>query len=249
MIRTLATLGFLLVSTTSVWAEDPAAAEVKKVVKPAAEMVKKDSATAKSDTKGADTKDAKKAEAETAGVFAYVPKESDIVYGKDDAPLTIVEYASYSCSHCGAFYKDVFPLLQKEYIDTGKLKLVFRSFPLNQPALEAAQMVQCADKSNRATYVKVLFNTQEKWAYDANFRESLAGIAVLGGMERSKFDECIASKDVQNNVLVAYQEAQAQFKVDSTPTIFLNNEIIKGDHSIDIMRRALEKALLGTAKK
>lgn len=189
------------------------------------------------------------AEIAKLGEFKYEPKDSDIVYGSKDAPLTMVEYASFSCSHCSAFYRDVFPEIQKNYIDTGKLKMVFRSFPLNQPALDAAKMVSCADNSLRPTYVKVLFNTQDKWAYDVSFRESLAGIAVLGGMERKKFDECLASKEVENSVLLTYQEAQAQFKVTSTPTLFLGNEIVKGDHSFDTVRRALDKALAALPKK
>jgi len=160
-----------------------------------------------------------------------------------------VEYASYSCSHCGQFYREVFPTLQKDYIDTGKLRLVFRSFPLNQPALEAAQMVHCAPKESRQTYVKVLFNTQDKWAYDVSYKESLAGIAVLGGMERTKFDACLADKDVQSAVLLVYQEAQATFKVDATPTLYLNNEILKGDHSLAAVTRAIDKALATPAKK
>ncbi len=237
MIRTLATLSFLLASTTSVWAETAEKHADKAAEKPAEAAAK------------AEGKDAKSGEIATLGAFKYEPKDSDVVYGKDDAPLTLVEYASYSCSHCGQFYKEVFPTLQKDYIDTGKLRLVFRSFPLNQPALDASHMVYCAEPGQRQSYVKVLFNTQDKWAYDVSYREALAGIAVLGGMERSKFDACLANKDVQSAVLLVYQEAQAQFKVTATPTLYLNNEIIKGDHSLAAVTRAIDKALGTPLKK
>lgn len=248
MIRTLATLSFLLASTTSVWAETAEKHADKAAEKPAAAAATAPKEAAKADAKDAG-KDAKAGEIATLNAFKYEPKDSDVVYGKDDAPVTMVEYASYSCSHCGQFYKEVFPTLEKNYIETGKLRLVFRSFPLNQPALDAAQMVHCSDKAQRQSYVKVLFNTQEKWAYDVSYRESLAGIAVLGGMERSKFDACLADKEVQSAVLLVYQEAQTTFKVDATPTLFLGSEIIKGDHSLATVVRAVDKALAAAAKK
>jgi protein-disulfide isomerase len=140
-------------------------------------------------------------------------------------------------------------LLQKQYIETGKVKLVYRNFPLNQPAMEAAQMVQCADKDTRPIYLKVLFTTQEKWAYDASFREALAGIAVLGGMERTKFDECIANKDIQSDVLLVYQEAREKFRATSTPALFLGDGIIKGNTSFATVSKALDEALAALPKK
>lgn len=184
-----------------------------------------------------------------AKTFVYEPKDTDVVYGSDNAPLTLVEYASLSCSHCSAFYREVFPELKTKYIDTGKVKLVYRNYPLNQPALEAAQMVQCADKDARPAYLKVLFNTQEKWAYDSTFRESLAGIAVLGGMDRKKFDECLKNNDIQAAILLVYQEARDAYKVTSTPSLFLGSQQIKGNHNFASVSKALDDALAAAPKK
>lgn len=238
MIRTLTVLSALLLSTSAfAEGETPAAAA------PATDAAAKaaPAAPAQAATPAP--------EAATLAEFTYVPKESDIVFGKPDAPVTLVEYASLSCSHCAAFYKEVFPDLQKYYLDTGRAKLVYRHYPLNQPALDAAQMVQCADKDARKAYIKVLFTTQDKWAYDAGYREALAGIAVLGGMDRKKFDECLANKDLQSSILLTYQEAKDSYNVSSTPTLFLDNEMVKGNHSYDSISLAIDKALNAKRKK
>lgn len=242
MIRLISALTAVLLSTSAL-AET---AEAPKVETPKAEAAKADAAKTDATT-GAQAAASK--EVVPLKEFTYVPKDSDVVFGKEDAPVTLVEYASLSCPHCAAFYIDVFPELKRKYIDTGKVKLVYRNFPLNQPAMEAAQMLACADKESRATYIKVLFTTQPKWAYDVNYHESLAGIAVLGGMDRKKFDDCIANKDGQTNILLIYQEAKDTFKVSSTPTLFVGSEQIKGNHSVASVSKALDAALAAAAKK
>lgn len=250
MMRTLTALTLLLAST-AVWAGDDTKTEASKSEAPKA------AATAPAEVKASEAKtgEAKSTGVSAAGVeklmegYSYEPKDIDIVYGDDKATITVVEYASLSCPHCQAFYKDVFPLLQKNYIDTGKIKLVFRNFPLNQPAMDAGQMVLCADKESRATFMKVLFSTQEKWAYDVNYREAIAGIAALGGMERKKFDACMANKELQDKILLGYQEARTNFKVVSTPTIFIANDMLKGSHSYEMVSKAIDEALSAHVKK
>lgn len=180
--------------------------------------------------------------------FVYEPKDSDLVFGKDNAPVVMVEYASLSCPHCAKFYKENFHELEKKYFEPGKVKLVYRDYPLNQPALEAAQMVHCAKKEMHSNYLKVLFSTQEKWAYDVNYHESLAGIAALGGMDRKTFDTCIANKDIQSAILLTYQEARGKFGVTSTPSIYINGTQLKGSHSLDSVVKALETELVKIGK-
>lgn len=180
--------------------------------------------------------------------FVYTPKESDIVTGKEDAPVTIVEYASLSCPHCSHFFLHSLPELAQKYIDSGKVRLVYRNYPLNDPALKAAELVECAEPDSRQAFVKVLFSTQTKWAYDNNFREALANIAVIGGIDRLKFESCMNNKSIEKIVLDVAKEASDDYKVNSTPTFYINGAAYKGDHDAPTMGKALD-AELAKAKK
>lgn len=181
--------------------------------------------------------------------FEYVAKPSDLVMGEDKAPVTVVEYASLSCPHCAHFYSKVFVDIKKKYIDTGKVRFVYRNYPLNESALRAAQMVECADPERRHAFVKVLFATQDKWAFDIAFKDNLANIAALGGMDRKAFDACMSNKDVEATVLEVAKEAQDVYKISSTPTFFINGEQEKGDLGLESMSKSIDAALAKAGKK
>lgn len=181
--------------------------------------------------------------------FIYVPKPTDVVVGKDTAPVTIVEYASLSCPHCAHFYNETMPLLKDEYINTGKVKLVYRDYPLNNAALQGALLVQCADKDRKEEFIRVLFKTQEKWAYSTDVKEALGNIAVLGGLDRTKFDRCLVNTDMQKAIAAERKEAEDNYKIGGTPTFYINGEEQKGDHSMTTMAVDIDAALARTAKK
>ena len=181
--------------------------------------------------------------------FVYTPKPTDTVYGKENAPVTIVEYASLSCPHCSHFFTKILPSLDKKYIETGQVKLVYRDFPLNDPALKAAALVQCADKDRREAFIKVLFSTQDKWAFGGNVTDALTSIAQLGGMSLAAFEACMADKELQKTILEVEKEAGDEFKITSTPTFFINNKLHSGDHEIPTMIMAIDAALAQSAKK
>ncbi len=181
--------------------------------------------------------------------FVYTPKATDIVMGKDTAPVVMVEYASLSCPHCGHFYNTVLPDLTTKYIDTGKVKLVYRDYPLNAPALKAAELVQCADPDRRHVFLKVLFNTQEKWAYDANYKDVLANVAALGGIDKAKFEACMKDAVIEKAILASAKEAQDDYKVQSTPTFFINGKPSQGNHDVENMSKLIDIALTDAGQK
>lgn len=226
MKRAYLAIAALLIST-STWA-DPASPHTSSVT-PSAAVDKKAETPAKR--------------------FMYIPKPTDIVVGKDNAPVTIVEYASLSCPHCAHFYNETMPTLKEEYITPGKVKLVYRDYPLNQSALQAALLVQCADKSRAEDFVRVLFKTQDKWAYGTDVKDALGNIAVLGGLDRTKFERCLVNNDMQKALIAVEKESSDDFKVGGTPTFFINGEEQKGDHSMATMAVAIDAALAKTAKK
>jgi len=181
--------------------------------------------------------------------FVYAPKNTDVVTGKGDVPVTIVEYASLSCPHCSHFFLHVLPDITAKYIDAGKAKLVYRDFPLNDPALKAAELVQCADPSQRHAFVKVLFSTQMKWAYDSSYREALSNIAVLGGIDRLKFESCMNNKSIEKAILNVAKEASDDYHINSTPTFYINGTEYKGDRDTASMSKVIDAELAKAVKK
>lgn len=154
----------------------------------------------------------------------------DYSMGNKYAPVLMIEYASLSCSHCANFHDKVLDDLIVSHINTGKLRYIFRDFPLNQPALDASLLARCADKNNYFNFVKVLFKSQENWAYSPDYKDILRNIAKLGGIEGDNFDECLADKAMQEEILTDKKDAIEVLEVNSTPTIFINGVLYKGPH-------------------
>lgn len=161
-------------------------------------------------------------------------REDDYVLGEATAPVTMFEYASLSCSHCAHFHNDILPKLKEKYIDTGKLRLVFRHFPLNEPALHAAQMTLCAPRDKFFTYLKVLFSQQDKWAFtESTYIDNIATIAQVGGMSREKFDACMADTGLQISLANERKYATDTLKIQSTPTFYIGEKAIEGARGIE----------------
>jgi protein-disulfide isomerase len=164
----------------------------------------------------------------------------EMVIGKDDAKITIVEYASASCPHCAEFAKDHLPKLQKDYIDTGKVRLVFREFPHNDPALGAFMIARCAPKEKYFPLLDVMFKTQEKWV--PNPLEGLKEIALQAGFTEETFLACLNNKEVASKIYAVRQTAET-LGVQGIPTFFINGERYVGDYTYDAMKVAIDKLL------
>jgi protein-disulfide isomerase len=187
-----------------------------------------------------------------APVFAdTIPPIDDIKaersLGAADAPVTFVEYASLTCPHCAAFARDTLPDLKKEYVDTGKVKLVFRDYPLDQLALTAAMMARCAPKERYFGLIESIFDTQLTWARAQDPKAALSRIGKLAGMSQETIDACTASKDVYNAVMATRGEGDKQ-KVDATPTFFINDKKMSGELPIDELRKVIDP-IVAAAKK
>ncbi len=179
----------------------------------------------------------------------------DFALGDKNAPVTMIEYASLSCPHCAAFSRESFEKLKAEFIDTGKVKFAFRSFPLNQAALSAAMFASCQASANKAELpdryyatIKALFKTQDSWAFDEKFSDKLEAIAGLDGMSSEKFKSCITNKSLQEKMLTARMEVAKVLQIKSAPSFFVNGEISEGYVDYVTLKKLVEKKLAEVSK-
>jgi protein-disulfide isomerase len=157
--------------------------------------------------------------------------KDDAVQGSDKAPVTVIEYASLSCPHCARWETDVFPKVKSELIDKGKIRYVFRDFPLNAPALEGAQLAHC-DPARFETFVEVLFENQSSWLSDQDPKPELLKIARVGGISEDRFNACMSDDKLRESIVASRQGGEAA-GVDATPTFFFNGTMHSGELTYD----------------
>jgi len=146
---------------------------------------------------------------------------ADHVLGKSDAPVTIVMYASLTCPHCAAFEQEKLPQIRKEWIDTGKAKLVFRDFPLDGRALLASSIARCAPADRYFAFLGSLFESQSRWALAQDPVDALKRVVRLGGMDGAAVDKCRADTKLQEAIIAGAEQAKNDYGVESTPTFFI----------------------------
>jgi protein-disulfide isomerase len=163
------------------------------------------------------------------------------VLGDPKAPITIIEYSSLGCPHCAKFHKDTLPELKKNYIDTGKAKLIYRDFPLGGGAYAAAMMARCAPPSRYFQFIEVLFKNQDTWARSKNPQQPLARIGKLGGMSQAAFDACLKNEALFQGIRKVQLEGKQKFEVNATPTFIINDEKISGARPYEDFRKILDE--------
>ena len=168
-----------------------------------------------------------------------LPEES---IGKPDAKVTIVEYASMTCPHCAHFAATTFPELKTKYIDTGKARYILREFPFD-PSAEAGFMLARCSKDNYFPMVDVLFKQQPNWVGVNNTKDALLQISKLAGFTQESFEACLTDQKLLDDVRSVQKRGADEFKVDSTPTFFINGKTYKGAMSIEEMSAILDPLL------
>ena len=162
--------------------------------------------------------------------------------GADNAPVTIIEYASMTCPHCAHFATTTFPELKEKYIDTGKVRFILREFPFDPVAAGAFMLARCAGKDKYFEVVDMLFRTQETWAVDEPDEPMLAAVKDAGFTKES-FKECLANRKVLDGIKWVQQRAIHKFRVDSTPTFFINGQLERGALSFEEMQKLIDPLL------
>lgn len=166
--------------------------------------------------------------------------------GDPDAPVTIIEYSSLSCPHCAQFHEEVLPGLKERYIDTGKVRLIFRDFPLNESAVDAAVLAHCSGADRYVGFLDVLFQTQESWSQAADPRGALKQLGKLGGLTDEQMDACFADETLANGVLQSRLEGNNEYQVQSTPTFIIGDKTYPGSRDVDAFAEIIDPLLGGS---
>lgn len=166
----------------------------------------------------------------------------DIVMGRADAPVTIIEYASMTCGHCANFSEKTFPELKKRYIDTGKVKYILREFPLDPLAAAGFMLARCAGNDKYYPLVEALFAQQKQWAVQKPI-EPLMAIAKQAGFTQESFNACLSNQKILEGIEATRARASEKLGVNSTPTFFINGKVFRGDMSIETMEKEIQPYL------
>ncbi len=169
----------------------------------------------------------------------------DIALGPVDAKVTIIEYASMTCPHCAAFTKETFPKLKATYIDTGKMRYVFREFPLDQVALLGAVLARCIAKGDPPKFfgaIDVLFASQNDWVGNAPV-EPLKRITKQLGLNDQDFEACANNETTGKGIIATRDYAYDRLKVNATPTFFINGQVLQGDASLEEFAKIIDPIL------
>jgi protein-disulfide isomerase len=166
----------------------------------------------------------------------------DQAVGNPDAPVTVIEYASMTCGHCAAFHNNTYPEFKKRYVDTGKARYILREFPLDPLAAGAFMLARCAGKDKYFPLVETLFQQQRNWVVQKPI-EPLFAIAKQAGFTQETFDACLKDQKMLDAIEWVRARGADKFKVDSTPTFFINGKIYKGALSIEDLSKAIDSQL------
>ena len=169
----------------------------------------------------------------------------EMVQGAENAPVTIIEYASMTCGHCGTFHRNTYPTLKSKYIDTGKVRFIFREFPLDPLAAAGFMLARCASEKSKDQYfpiIDALFDKQKEWVVRQPLPPLLA-IAKQAGFSQKSFEECLANQKLLDQLEEVRRTAAQKFGVTSTPTFFINGKIVRGAMTVPQMEKEIEPYL------
>ena len=169
------------------------------------------------------------------------PTLGDMALGADDgAKVTLIEYASATCPHCAAFHKDVWPKLKAEYVDTGKVRFIFREFPLNDAALAAFMIARAAPKESYFPLIGIYFDTLDSWAQDP--AKGLLNIAKQAGFSEQKFNDTLKDEKLAKGI-IEIRDSGVKAGVKGTPSFFINGKLLEGETTFESFKAAIDPLL------
>jgi len=173
-------------------------------------------------------------------------KNDLVVLGLDKAEVKIKVFSSLTCPHCANFHIKVVPEIKREYIDTGKVQLIFIDFPLDQVAFNASKILHCLDKKKQMTFLDIIYETQTKWTNGSNINDinkNLKKIVKDLGINSAQFDRCLIDEVISDKILNGRIDANQKYSINSTPTIVINEKKLEGSASFKNIKKKIEKLI------
>ena len=166
--------------------------------------------------------------------------------GNIDAMVNIIVYESLTCGHCADFHKEVYPKLKKDFIDNGLVKIEFRSFPLDLAALNASKIAHCRN-DGKTDILHFLYENQKKWVQGETIEDinkHLKKLIVTNlPFDFTEFESCLANKDIEDHVLNDRINAAKKFKINSTPTLIINDKKFDNPQNYKKLKKTIEKLI------
>jgi protein-disulfide isomerase len=176
-------------------------------------------------------------------LLAAAPSLGEQSLGKADAPVVLVEYASATCPHCAAFHEKVLPQLKADYIETGKVRFIFREYPLDNLAMGAFMLARCVAHDKYFPTIDMMFRRQQTWRTSGNPAAELFRITQLSGMDKAGFEACLKRQDVIKDIAETARKAREDFGVKGTPAIFINGKLVDGHKEFADLKILIDAAL------
>ena len=179
--------------------------------------------------------------------FSVNAENEALSIGNKDAKITVKVFSSLTCPHCANFHKNIYENIKKDYIDQNLVRFEHHSFPLDLPALHAEIIVRChEDNKKKFQLLGEMYNKQNKWAVGSDINvinKSIKKIGIELGLENAKMDKCLKDEGAQDQILNERIKAQKKYKIQSTPTIFINEKKYEDDHKYKSFKKVIDKIL------
>lgn len=166
----------------------------------------------------------------------------DVIEGNPDSKVTVIEYGSLTCPHCARFHKAIYNPMKPDYIDNGKIRFIYRDFPLDNAALAASVIARCGGENRFVGMIDLLFDKQDQWRGAENMLDELKRLARLGGIGSEQIDACMSDKELGQSILDRARQGQDVFEVSSTPTVLINGKKFRATN-LAAMRAELDAVL------
>jgi len=173
-------------------------------------------------------------------------KNQFIVLGQDSATVKIKIFSSFTCPHCANFHFNIVPEIKKEFVDTGKVQLIFIDFPLDQAAFNASKILHCADKEKQINLMDTIYEKQKKWTNGTNIEDinkNLKALVKNLGISSDKFEKCLINDDIMDKILNGRIDALKKYTIEATPTIVINEKKFEGSVNFKNIKKKIEKLI------
>ncbi len=181
--------------------------------------------------------------ARAVGTVSLEEALSKKVLGRDDAPVVMVEYSSLGCPHCADFHEKTLPLIKRDYIDTGKVRMIYNDFPFGAPALGAAMLARCVGEEKYFATLEILFRGQKTWGASKKPLEALGKTMRFAGMSKADFDACLKNEALMKGIQANQKKAQEALAITSTPTFFIDGVKVEGAQPYEHFKKVIDAAL------